>query len=77
MLSRTYSILLYFVAQDPFADAKALRGLGLDPMLLMKGLDDQILFDLLQGLGEPFLLWRSSRSFPISPPGDEKEDPEW
>ena len=54
MRSGSDSILFYFVSQDPLTDAKAPRSPGLDALMLVEGIDDQISFNFLKGFRKVF-----------------------
>ena len=45
-------IFLHFISKDPLTDAKALSGLGLNTLMLMKGFENGVPFNLLQRFGE-------------------------
>src|SRR5512139_3375324 len=54
-------VLLDLVPEDAFADPKALRGLGLNPLVILEGLKDEVFFDRLKGFRQPFLFSRDFR----------------
>ena len=49
LLLFTNVVLFDLVPEDPFADAKAIRSLGLNPLVILEGLEDKIFFDRLKG----------------------------
>jgi len=55
MQLKAYSILLYLIPEHPLADPEAFGSSRLNPLMLVERLDDQVPFDLLQGLGQAFL----------------------